>query len=113
MLHPLFALGINRKVLASGSYVLLIVLLLCFLPSFSFAQENQIGSIKTIQNVSFKLLSNTTQCLANCEAWIELDTTSSLLDTRMPSQPNTQFNFEIQKQTSDHRGLVDYGVEVW
>lgn len=92
---------------SSGSYALLIVFLLLFLPSFSFALET-----KTVSGTTLKLISNTGQCLIDCEAWMEWDLSASPTVVSVSSVPSSQFNFEVTKSIGA-KGLLDFGIEVW
>lgn len=68
---------------------------------------------RSISGTEFKLLSNTDQCLSNCEAWIEWDLSKGIVsNVQLPVKQNSQFGFELVKKYGS-KGLEDFGVEVW
>ena len=89
----------------------LTIALLVVLASGSFADS---VDFKAIAGTEFTLLSNTEQCLANCEAWIEWDLSDGILtDVQLPIAADSLFSFEIVKETIETKDLEDFGVEVW
>jgi len=71
-------------------------------------------STKAINGTEFTLLSNTSQCLSNCEAWIKWDLSKGITsNVLLPNKANSQFGFELKKANSKTKGLDNFGVEVW
>ena len=92
----------------------LILVGLVLLSSVSYAEGVESLDRKTISGTEFTLLSNTNQCLSNCEAWIKWDLSKGILtDVQLPAEKTSQFNFEITKKNAGTKGLEDFGIEVW
>ncbi len=71
-------------------------------------------SVRNINGTQFTLLSNTDQCLVDCEAWIEWDLTKGIAaDVQIPSSETSQFKFELIKENPSTRALDSFGIEVW
>ena len=85
--------------------------LLVVLSSGSYAES---FDTKEISGTEFTLLSNTEQCLSDCEAWIEWDLTKGIAsNVFLPSKPDSLFDFKLIKAKSYMGGLEDFGIEVW
>ena len=90
--------------------VLLFVILTVFV-SGSYAENL---NIEEINGTEFTLLSNTGQCLSNCEAWIKWDLTQGILsNVQIPLEPTSEFNFKLTKETQNTNDLENFGIEVW
>lgn len=87
----------------------LILVALAVLSSGSYAQSLD---SKTIGGTEFTLLSNTDQCLANCEAWIEWDLAFKPTDVDVLNSGIGQFKLDLATKENS-KGLSSYGVEVW
>ncbi len=79
----------------------------------SFARAPAFLPTKDIGDSSFKLISNTDQCLTSCEAWIEWDLTNEKANVDIPQLANSQFKFEVNKREQKFSGLKDFGVSVY
>lgn len=82
----------------------------------SFASVSQAPSLDAIEisGTEFTLLSNTDQCLSNCEAWIEWDLTKGILaNVQLPAEKTSQFKFDLVKENIRTQNLNDFGIEVW
>ena len=90
--------------------VLLFVVLLVFA---SGAVAANFSATKVINGSEFTLLSNTSQCLSNCESWLEWDLTASLTDVQFSDSSNAQFGFELVKASQNMLDLEGFGVEVY
>ena len=70
--------------------------------------------IKEINGTEFTLLSNTDQCLVECEAWIQWDLTQGIAsNVLLPVEKTSQFGFEIIKEKAWMRGLETFDVSVY
>jgi len=66
-----------------------------------------------VADTTFSLLSNTDQCLTDCEAWIEWDLSERTSDVLLPTEANQEFKFELVKKNEKTKDLLDFGVEVY
>lgn len=91
------------------SFALVVMLLVLSSGSFAVSLDS-----KAIEGTEFTLLSNTDQCLAECEAWIEWDLSQGILtDVQLPSKASADFSFEVVKEKETTKELEDFGIEVW
>lgn len=88
------------------SFALLLIALLA-LPSLGYAQESVL-----VGGTTLELLSNTNQCLVDCEAWLEWDLSALPSDILLPPNQNSIFNIQFEKKANS-LNLLDYGVEVY
>ena len=89
----------------------LILVGLVLLSSVSYAEG--IDS-RVINGVEFTLLSNSDQCLSNCESWIKMDLSKGILtNVQLPVEKTSQFSFDVVKANDKTSDLKDFGVEVW
>jgi len=92
------------------SFALMMVILVLF-SSGSYAPS--LG-LTEINGTEFTLLSNTDQCLSDCEAWIEWDLSKGILtNVQLPAKANSEFGLDIIKQNDFSEGLEVFGIEVW
>ena len=91
-----------------------IVLLLVILTVFASGTYAASFDSRTINGTGLTLLSNTDQCLVDCEAWIEWDLTKGIAaDVQIPSSETSQFKFELIKEKPSMSALTSFGIEVW
>ncbi len=90
---------------------LVIVFTLLVFSSSSYAESFE---VKSISGTEFTLLSNTDQCLSNCVSWIEWDLSKGIVsNVQLPSEKNSQFGFDIVKETEEIKDLTSFGIDVW
>lgn len=94
---------------------LLTIFFFALLISFAFAQSFSVEPVgsKKINDVDFTLVYNQDQCIADCEAWIEVDTTTSLTNFVTPAKENSEFGFDFVKAAPDVPDLEAFNVEVF
>jgi len=66
-----------------------------------------------VEDTSLTFLSNTTQCLGKCEAWVEWNLKDAVADKLSSGKKDSKFKFEIIKKSEITKDLKNFGIEVW
>lgn len=67
----------------------------------------------TIDDTQMTLLSNTGECLSDCEAWIEWDLTGAGKDYATPNKYSDSWKIDFAKKAIETPNLLNWGIEVW
>jgi len=92
---------------------LVVGFLLLFFSATAMSQSVSLSDTVPIADTELTLLSNTDQCLTDCEAWLEWDLRESMSSKSVSTKPNSYFNFEVSKRSAKTQVLRDFGIEVW
>ena len=79
----------------------------------AMSQSVSLSDTVSIADTELTLLSNTSQCLTDCEAWLEWDLREAVSDKRASTKSDSVFGFEFLKKSNKTKTLKSFGIEVW